>query len=245
MELVDLTPVNLDAEHLCCIIRKKPHPGVEAKRRWLKARLAEGHVLRKLAGNGCAFIEYAPLERAWVPVIGENYLYLYCLWVTGEPKGRGCGRALMESCIADAKGQGKSGICMLGAAKQKAWLSDQSFARKFGFETVDTTSGGYELLALSFDGMAPQFAPRAKREAIDSPNLTIFYDYQCPFIPDRIRKLRDFCEKSGIPAEFVLVDSLETAKNLPCPFNNWAVFYGGRLVTVNQLDGTGIQKLIK
>ena len=31
-QFIDLTPENLAAEHLCCIIRsKKPHPGVEAK----------------------------------------------------------------------------------------------------------------------------------------------------------------------------------------------------------------------
>lgn len=245
MEFIDLTPEKLDDEHICCIIRKKPHPGVEAKRQWLKARLTEGHVFRKLSGDGCAFAEYAPLETAWVPVVGDNYLYLYCLWVTGEPKGQGVGRALMESCIADGKKRGKSGICMLGAEKQKAWLSDQRFAKKFGFETVDTTPGGYALLALSFDGTVPRFAPQAKRETIDSQNLTIFYDYQCPFIPDRIAKLRDYCEKSGIPAEFILVDSLEAAKNLPCPFNNWAVFCDGKLVTVNQLDAAGIRKLIK
>lgn len=27
---------------------------------------------------------------------------------------------------------------MLGATKQKAWLSDQSFAKKFGFKVADT-----------------------------------------------------------------------------------------------------------
>ena len=48
-ELINLTPENLAQEHLCCIIRtKKPHPGVEAKRQWLAARLKEGHVFRKL-----------------------------------------------------------------------------------------------------------------------------------------------------------------------------------------------------
>ena len=245
MEFVEITPETLESEHLCCIIRKKPHPGVEAKRQWLKERLAEGHVFRKLNGSGCAFIEYAPLETAWVPIVGDNFLYLYCLWVTGEPKGQGVGRALMEGCIADAKAKGKSGICMLGAAKQKAWLSDQSFAKKFGFETVDVTPGGYELLTLSFDETVPQFAPQAKQEAIENQNLTIFYDHQCPFIPDRIEKLRAFCEINGIPADFICVDSLEMAKNLPSPFNNWAVFYGGKLVTVNQLDAAGVRKLMK
>ena len=136
---IDLTAENIADQHLCCIIRsKKPHPGVEAKRRWLVDRLPEGHVFRKLDVKEKVFIEYAPLETAWVPVEGDNYLYLYCLWVAGAYKDKGYGRALMEHCLADARDRGKSGICMLGAEKQKAWLSDQSFARKYGFETVAT-----------------------------------------------------------------------------------------------------------
>lgn len=32
-KFIDLTPENIENEHLCCIIRnKKTHPGVEAKR---------------------------------------------------------------------------------------------------------------------------------------------------------------------------------------------------------------------
>ena len=246
IDFVDLTPENLAGEHLCCIIRtKKPHPGVEAKRQWLADRLKEGHVFRKLNVRGCVFIEYAPLETAWVPVVGENYLYIYCLWVTGGPKGCGYGRALMESCIADAKARGSSGICMLGAQKQKAWLSDQSFARKFGFETVDTTPGGYELLALSFDGSKPAFTPGAKRETIENQELTVYYDLQCPYIPQRIETLRAYCTEKGIPARFVQADSLEKAKALPCPFNNWAVFYRGRFQTVNQIDIPTLERILK
>ena len=241
----NLTPENIGQEHLCCIIRtKKPHPGVEAKRAWLAQRLKEGHVFRKLDGNDCAFIEYAPLETAWVPVMGENYLYLYCLWVQGSPKGQGYGRKLMEDCIADARAKGKSGICMLGAAKQKAWLSDQNFAKKFGFQRVDR-AGDYELLALSFDGSAPRFAENAQKQAIENLNLTVYYDDQCPFIPQRIEKLRQYCEEKEIPASFRHVDTLEQAKTLPCVFQNWAVFYGGKFVTVNQIDGKMVEKLIK
>ena len=83
-DFINLTEETLAEEHLCCIIRsKKPHPGVEAKRQWLAARLKEGHVIRKLAAKAVVFIEYAPLETAWVPVLGGNYIYLYCLWVDG------------------------------------------------------------------------------------------------------------------------------------------------------------------
>ena len=104
-------------------------------------------------------MEYAPLEKAWVPILGENYLYIYCLWTEGENRGKGYGKALLESCLADARAQGRSGVCMLGAAKQKAWLTDQSFFRHFGFETVDTTSNGYELLALSLTEPIPGSRP--------------------------------------------------------------------------------------
>ena len=118
---INLTTENLPAEHLCCIIRsKKPHPGVEAKRQWLSDRLKEGHVFRKLNEKAVVFIEYAPLETAWVPITGYNYYYIYCLWVTGAHKGNGYGRLLMEYCIADAKAKGKSGICMLGSKKTKS-----------------------------------------------------------------------------------------------------------------------------
>ena len=39
------------------------------------------------------------------------------------------------------------------------------------------------------------------------------------------------------------MDSLEAAKRLPCVFNNWAAFWDGRFLTVNQLDGPAVEKL--
>ncbi|MDD7556381.1 GNAT family N-acetyltransferase [Ruminococcus sp.] len=244
-EYINLSSGNLIQEHLCCIIReKKPHPGVEAKRRWLAARLPEGHMFRKLNAKGCAFIEYAPLERAWVPVMGENYLYIYCLWVDGALKKHGYGQELMEYCIFDARSKAKSGICMLGADKQKAWLSDQSFAQRFGFQPVDRTEDGYQLLALSFDGTEPRFAPRVRHPELPDQQLTIYYDMQCPFILDRVDKLRAYCTEHAIPAAFVLVDTLAKAKSVPGVFNNWAVFYHGKQQTVNQLSPAMLEKLI-
>ena len=245
-EFITLTPENLAQEHLCCIIRsKKPHPGVEAKRQWLARRLPEGHVFRKLDAKATVFIEYAPLETAWVPVEGKNYLYLYCLWVCGEHKGKGYGKALMESCIADAKAQGRAGICMLGAQKQKSWLSDQAFAKRYGFTVVDTTENGYELLALSFDGTVPRFAPQAKQMTIDSPELTVYYTVQCPYILKRLQMVQDTCAASGVPVSLRPVETLEQAKALPCVFNNWAIFYKGKFETVNLPDVPALQRILK
>lgn len=245
-DFINLTTENLAGEHLCCIIRsRKLHPGVEAKRQWLAERLKEGHVFRKLNAKATVFIEYAPLETAWVPIIGNNYYYLYCLWVEGGPKGHGYGRALMEYCITDAKAKGRSGICMLGAQKQKAWLSNQAFAKKFGFEVVDTTDNGYELLALSFDGTIPKFAQNAKTQEIENKELTIYYDMQCPFAYQYIKAIKQYCETNDVPASLIQVDTLEKAKQLPCVFNNWAVFYKGHFETVNLLHTDNLKKILR
>ena len=245
-DFINLTPENLANEHLCCIIRsKKPHPGVEAKRQWLSDRLGEGHVFRKLNEKATVFIEYAPLETAWVPITGDNYFYLYCLWIDGSHKGKGYGKSLMEYCLADAKAKGKSGICMLGAKKQKSWLSDQSFAKKFGFEVVDTTENGYELLARSFDGTTPKFAQNDKNQEIENKELTIYYDMQCPYIYQSIETIKQYCEANDVPFSLIQVDTLQKAKELPCVFNNLGVFYKGRFETVNLLNVDYVKRILK
>ena len=245
-DFVNLTAENLEKEHLCCIIRsKKTHPGIEAKRQWLSERLEKGHVFRKLNEKATVFIEYAPLETAWVPITGDNYYYVYCLWVSGSCKGKGYGKALMEYCIADARRNGKSGICMLGANKQKAWLSDQTFAKKFGFEVVDTTEQGYELLALSFDGTSPRFAQSVKNKGFEKEELTIYYDMQCPYIYQNLEMVKKYCDINEIPVCVIPVDTLQKAKELPCVFNNWGVFYKGKFQTVNLLDEASLARILK
>ena len=113
----------------------------------------------------------------------------------------------MEYCLTDAKEKGKSGVCMLGSKKQKNWLSDQSFAKKFGFEVVDATDNGYELLALSFDGTMPKFAQNAKKMKIESEDLTIYYDMQCPYIYQKIEMVKQYCDTNNIPVSFKWIHS--------------------------------------
>ncbi len=241
---LNLTADNIDAEHLCCAIADKKHRiGVEAKKNWLKDRLKEGHVFRKLDARGKVLIEYAPLETAWVPVVGDNYLYIYCLWVSGGFKGKGLGRELLEYCIADAKQQGKSGVCILSSKKKLSFLSDKKFMQKFGFVTVDTIDN-YEIMALSFDGSKPRFAPNAKKQAIDSATLTIYYNVQCPYIPNCIEEIEDYCKESGTPVDLIKVDTLEKAKALPCLFNNWATFRNGKLETVQPFNAAQLKKML-
>lgn len=50
-------------------------------------------------------------------------------------------------------------------------------------------------------------------------------------------------KRAWLAAQFAHVDTLEKAKSLPCAFNNRAVFYGGKLVAVNQIDAAALEKL--
>ena len=44
---------------------------------------------------------------------------------------------------------------------------------------------------------------------------------------------------------YVQVDTLQKAKELPCVFNNWAVFYKGKFETVNLLDAAYLERILK
>ena len=84
-EYINLTLENIDDEHICCAIGDKKHQaGVNSKKEWIKNKLKDGHVFRKLDARGKNFIEYEPIETAWVPISGKNYEYIYCLWVAGS-----------------------------------------------------------------------------------------------------------------------------------------------------------------
>lgn len=243
-KMITLTQENIEKEHLCCAIADKKHQtGVNDKRRWLADRIPEGHVFRKLDVQGKVFIEYAPLDKAWTPVTGDNYLYIYCLWVSGSYKGQGYGKALLDSCIADARKQGRAGVCLISSQKKKPFLADKKFMLKQGFQVADTAGEDYELLALSFNGTKPNFNANAKRQAIEEKELTIYYTVQCPYIPNCIGQIYNYCENNGIPLRLVEIDTLEKAKQIPGVFNNWAVFYKGRFQTTHLLNETGLKKL--
>lgn len=246
MNYLNVTLENLENEHLCCAIADKKHQaGVAAKKNWLANRLTEGHVFRKLDARGKVLIEYAPLETAWVPIEGENYLYIYCLWVAGSYKKQGHAHNLLTYCINDAKAQGKSGVCVLSSKKKKPYLTDKKFMISYDFKVVDEVDD-YELLALTFHDFSetPQFAESVHQQTIPTPDLTIYYSQQCPFISNCITQIESFCHENEIPVEVISIDSLEKAKTLPCLFNNWAVFYKGSFQTIQLMNATHLKKLL-
>jgi len=241
---LDLTPDNLAHEHVCCAIGDKKHQhGVACKKAWLAERLPAGHVFRKLDAQGKVFIEFAPLKTAWASVEGENYLYIYCLWVAGSFKEQGHGARLLQYAIEAAKQQHRSGICIIGAKKKKPFLADKKFLQKYGFSVVDS-AGDYELLALSFHGEPPRFSAAAKVMRIEEKELTIYHSPQCPFIANCVEQVEKYCATKAIPLRLIAVQSREQALRIPGVFNNWATFLHREYQGTHLLNEGQLKKLL-
>ena len=245
-EYINLNLENIANEHICCAIGDPKHQnGVNNKKEWIKNKLNDGHVFRKLDARGKIFIEYEPIETAWVPINGKNYEYIYCLWVAGSFKGKGSAKELLEYAINDSKEKGMSGICTLTSKKKKPFLGEKKFFEHYGFKVVDTI-GDYELLALSFDNKElPKFNDSARTMKIDNKEFTIYYSLACPYIEYEVKELSDYAKEKNIKITFIKIDSLEKAKNTPCIFNNWANFYKGEFLSNTILNANSFEKLIK
>ena len=243
---INLTEENINEEHICCAIGDPKHQGgVDCKKEWIKSKLKDGHVFRRLDARGKIFIEYEPLDTAWVPISGKNYEYIYCLWVAGSFKNKGIGKELLEYAIEDSKKQGRNGICTLASKKKKPFLGEKKFFEHFGFKVVDSI-GDYELLALQFKNTeTPKFNDNARSMKIDNKDFTIYYSNECPYVEYEVKELSDYTKEKGIKLKFIKIDSLEKAKNAPCVFNNWANFYNGKFISNTILNSNALEKLLK
>ena len=245
-EYINLTLENIESEHLCCAIGDPKHQtGVNNKKEWIKNKLNEGHVFRKLNARGKVFIEYEPIETAWVPIIGKNYEYIYCLWVAGSFKGKGIAKELLEYAINESKEKGMSGICTITSKKKKPFLGEKKFFEHYGFKVIDTI-GEYELLVLQFDeNEVPKFNETARKMEIDTKDFTIYYSPECPYVEHEIEELTEYSKENNIKINFIKIDSLEKAKRVPCIFNNWANFYNGKFISNTILNKNSFEKLVK
>ena len=154
MELIKLTHDNIDQEHICCAISSNKDVQVMSKKAWLEERMDEGLVFLKGNVRGKCFIEYIPAEYAWTPIEAEGYIYIDCLWVSGQLKGHGYSSLLLDTCIEDSKAKKKKGLVILSARKKLGFLSDPGYIRHKGFVTADTAKPYFELLYLPFEERA-------------------------------------------------------------------------------------------
>ncbi len=248
MELVRISSKNLDQEHICCAISNNKDCQVSSKKAWLRQRLDEGLVFLKGDIRGKCFIEYIPAEYAWAPIDADDYMYIDCLWVSGQLKGQGNSNLLLEECIRDSKTKGKKGLVVLSSGRKLGFLSDPKYLKYKGFETADTASPYFELMYLPFDKGAdkPRFKPCVKDMAhTDKPDgFALYYTNQCPFTAKYVPILEEMAKAKGAEIHVIHIDTAEQAQNAPSPFTTFSLFYNGEFITHEILSEKKFEKLL-
>ena len=246
MELVKLTHDNIEKEHICCAIANNNDIQVMSKKNWLKERLDEGLVFLKCDVRGKCFMEYLPAEYAWAPVEAKGYMYIDCLWVSGQFKGHGYSNLLLDECIRDSKEKGKKGLVILSSPKKKGFLSDPAYMKYKGFETADAAEPYFELMYLPFDESAekPCFKNSVRSRENMPEGFVLYYTNQCPFTAKYVPVIENMAKSRGIDFQVMHIRSKEEAQNAPCPFTTFSLFYKGEFITHEILSEKKFEKIL-
>lgn len=231
MNYLRITKNNIDKEHICCAMSGKQSL---VKKEWLKKRFEEGLVFYRSEERGKCFIEYIPAEKAWIPIMADEYLYINCLWVSGSMKKHGYANDLLNECICGAKEKRRKGICILSAeGRKREFLADPKFLKYKGFLTADISDCGINLMHLPLDDTAqpPKFKECAKHPKVGEKGFVLYYTDQCPFTYYWVPRVEEAAKEHKIPFQAIHVTSREMAQNVPAPVTTYALFRDGEFVT--------------
>jgi len=238
MSYITINRSNIEREHICCAFSdKKCAESYELKKAWLKNEFENGYVFRRINERAKVFIEYSPAEKAWIPVTAPNYFMLGCFWVSGQYKGNGHGKALIQEVINDAKKQGKDGLVTVAGTKKYHFMSDTKWLLKQGFKECDITPAGFSLLYLSFNDKAdvPYFNKPAKLGSSPEKNgYVVYYSNRCPYTEYHIKEsLSETAKKRNLNIKVIKLETMEQAQSAPAPATIFSLFYNGKFVTTD------------
>lgn len=233
MNIIEVTAESVGKLGFFCQMSRRKSEGYKIKENWLKNRFGEGLRLKMLdlKQGGRGFIEYIPGEYAWRAVNAEGYLFIHCIWVVGQCKGKGYGKILLDECLEDAKQLGFRGVAVV--CGDESSIAKKEFFLHHDFEIVDTAPFHFQLLAKTFsEGIKPSFPINWTERSEKYPDgLTIFCTGQCPYIFDAITSVTAEAAKRNIQTRIV---ELETARQVhemsPSPYGIFNAVYNGKLI---------------
>jgi hypothetical protein len=194
MNLIEVNKSNVKKTGFFCKMSQKKNEGYQRKLNWLNARFDEGLKIKmldiKLGLRG--FIEYIPSKYACRPVYADDYMFIHCLWVVGQSKGKGYSKLLVDECIKDAKKAGMNGVAMI--VSEGNWLIGKDILLKMGFESVDKAPPAFDLMVLKFKKCSDPSFPNDwnKRAAKYSDGFTVVRTDQGPYLDDAAKMVRDY-----------------------------------------------------
>lgn len=246
MNFVEVTADNVEQTGFFCYMSKKKSIGYRRKLEWCRQRLAEGMRIRMLELPSRGFIEYIPGEYAWRPVEAEGYLFIHCIWVVGKSKKQGFAKALLDSCIEDARLNDFRGVAIV--TSERNWLVSRRLFAERGFKEVDQAPPAFSLMAKRFAGEPePRFCGDWVAKAAKFGNgLTVIRTDQCPYIEDATSIALDTATAAGIDAQVVeLTSAAEIRERSPFPYGTFGLVLDGKLLSYHYLLEKDLLPLLK
>ncbi len=232
-EMVDVNGSNVDELGCFCAMSKPDEAGAEEKLAWARERFQEGLRIKQIRRGGRGFIEYIPGRFAWRGIEAAGYMVIHCLWVVGRAKGKGLGKALLDTCIDDARTAGMHGVAAV-TARDQVGLVDTDFFLHHGFHVVENT-GGLDLVVLKFDLAAedPHFPVDLKKKGRAlGASLTVVSSPQCPYTYEGAEQVLALARANQIPARSLRVNSLKQLRQTsPSPYASFDIVDGGEVVS--------------
>ena len=251
-KFITLSKENIGIEHICCAISdKKCIDGYEAKKEWLKNELKNGYIFRRLDERAKVFIEYVPAEKAWIPVNAPNYLMLNCFWVSGQYKGKGYAKALLQTALDDAKLQKKIGLVTVVGTKKFHFMCDPKWLVRQGFEVIEELPYGFSLLVKKLDEKAknPSFCKSVENgECPEKKGLVVYYSDRCPFTEYYVNtELLKTAKDRKILLKIIKFETMKQAQSAPTPATIFSLFFNGKFITtdISSCLGNNFDRIIK
>lgn len=235
---INLTKENIEKEHICCAFSdKKCAASYQLKKDWLKQEFDNGYTFRRLDERAKVFIEYGPAEKAWAPVNAPNYLLINCFWVSGQYKGKGYAKALLQDAINNAVAQKRDGLVTIVGTKKFHFMGDTKWFLRQGFVECQKLPSGFSLLVkkLNADAVDPSFKDSVLTgECPEKEGIVVYYSNRCPYSEFHVKEsLKETAEKRGITVKTIKLETMEQAQNSPTPATIFSLFHNGKFITTD------------
>lgn len=237
-KIINIDDYNIKNEHICCgFSDKKCSEGYNMKKEWLKKEFENGYIFRRIDARAKVFIEYCPAENGWVPIKAPNYLLINCLWVSGQYKGQGYAKALLQLATEDAALEGKDGLVSVAGLKKFHFMSDTDWLVNQGFEICEKLPSGFCLLVKKLNNSV--LNPKFKESVLtgkcpENNGLVAYYSNRCPFTEYYVNQaLTESARKRQIPLKIIKIETNEQAQIAPSPATIFSLFFNSDFVTTD------------
>ena len=242
----EVHPQNVETETLFCI-KDKLNPGFACKQDWYKKRYAEGLrlcILEVEGGEKIGFIEYVPVASAWRPVIGDDYMFIHCMYVyPNRNKNKGYGSKLINWVEQEARGLGLSGVCVM--TSKGTWMADKRIFEKNGYSQVDKR-GRFELLSKKWNdfGETPQLIDWTVNQS-QYQGWHLLYADQCPWHEKSVNAILETAKTYDLDLKVTRINTANKAKSAPSGYGVFSLLHNGKLLEDHYISATRFKNILK